>query len=714
MSEAAGRGRHVGQSPPCDRDWEAAGKRWQLPFVCGDLQYSEGGFKHILLRIYRPPARTAVYPDTLRQENMEKSGSVDSLGSKRSSSRQPSVDSLSSTSTSRSDRSAQAKPPSAMSSDSVSTSAELSPELRVKPKAAAKKVQRDSDKEEPQLLPNEMVQDMAQDITYFCPFIGALRGTVTVTNYRLFFKCIDREPAFVLDLPLGVVSRVEKIGNASRDVSYGLVCKDMRNLRFAHKQLEDTLRKSIFEVLMKFAFPVSNGLPIFAYEYGQVFPENGWKVYDAVSEYKRQGIPNESWRITKVNDHYEVCDTYPSTLAVPVNIPDEELKRVAAFRAKGRIPVLSWIHPESQATVTRCSQPMVGVNGKRSKEDEKYLQAIMDANAQSHKLFIFDARPSVNAAANKMKGGGYESEDAYQNAELVFLDIHNIHVMRESLRKLKDVVYPNIEDSHWLSNLESTHWLEHIKLIMAGALRIADKVESGKTSVVVHCSDGWDRTGQLTSLAMLMLDGYYRTIRGFEVLLEKEWLSFGHRFQLRIGHGDKNHTDADRSPVFIQFIDCVWQLTRQFPAAFEFNEYFLVTILDHLYSCLFGTFLCNSEQQRLKEEIPKRTVSLWSYVNSQLEEFTNPLYVNYSNHVLFPAVSLRHLELWVGYYIRWNPRMRPQEPVHQRYKELLAKRAELQKRVDELQREVTNRSASSSSERAGSPTRSITPVQTFV
>lgn len=55
-----------------------------------------------------------------------------------------------------------------------------------------------------------------------------------------------------------------------------------------------------------------------------------------------------------------------------------------------------------------------------------------------------------------------------------------------------------------------------------------------------------------------------------------------------------------------------------------------------------------------------------------------------------------------------------QEPVHQRYKELLAKRAELQKRVDELQREVTNRSASSSSEQPGSPTRSITPVQTFV
>lgn len=35
---------------------------------------------------------------------------------------------------------------------------------------------------------------------------------------------------------------------------------------------------------------------------------------------------------------------------------------------------------------------------------------------------------------------------------------------------------------------------------------------------------------QLTSLSMIMLDKYYRTIKGFEVLIEKEWLSFGHRF----------------------------------------------------------------------------------------------------------------------------------------------------------------------------------------
>ncbi|KAF6104955.1 myotubularin related protein 2 [Phyllostomus discolor] len=605
---------------------------------------------------------------------MEKSSSCESLDTHPAAARPPSVDSLSSASTSHSENSVHSKSASVVSSDSISTSADnFSPDLRV-----LRESNKLAEMEEPPLLPGENIKDMAKDVTYICPFTGAVRGTLTVTNYRLYFKSMERDPPFVLDASLGVISRVEKIGGASSrgENSYGLetVCKDIRNLRFAHKP-EGRTRRSIFENLMKYAFPVSNNLPLFAFEYKEIFPENGWKVYDPVLEYRRQGIPNESWRITKINERYDLCDTYPALLVVPANIPDEELKRVASFRSRGRIPVLSWIHPESQATITRCSQPMVGVSGKRSKEDEKYLQAIMDSNAQSHKIFIFDARPSVNAVANKAKGGGYESEDAYQNAELVFLDIHNIHVMRESLRKLKEIVYPNIEETHWLSNLESTHWLEHIKLILAGALRIADKVESGKTSVVVHCSDGWDRTAQLTSLTMLMLDGHYRTIRGFEVLVEKEWLSFGHRFQLRLGHGDKNHADADRSPVFLQFIDSVWQMTRQ--------------------------------------NLPKRTVSLWSYINSQLEDFTNPLYGSYSNHVLYPVASMRHLELWVGYYVRWNPRMKPQEPIHNRYKELLAKRAELQKKVEELQREISNRSTSSS-ERAGSPAQCGTPVQTVV
>lgn len=67
------------------------------------------------------------------------------------------------------------------------------------------------------------------------------------------------------------------------------------------------------------------------------------------------------------------------------------------------LQVLSWIHPESQATIVRCSQPLVGPSDRRCKEDERFLQIIMDANAQSHKLTIFDARQSSVAITNKVQ-----------------------------------------------------------------------------------------------------------------------------------------------------------------------------------------------------------------------------------------------------------------------------------------------------------------------
>jgi hypothetical protein len=52
-----------------------------------------------------------------------------------------------------------------------------------------------------------------------------------------------------------------------------------------------------------------------------------------------QGLPNERWRITFINKNYELFDTYPTILAVPYRASEEDLRRVAAFRSRGRIPV---------------------------------------------------------------------------------------------------------------------------------------------------------------------------------------------------------------------------------------------------------------------------------------------------------------------------------------------------------------------------------------
>lgn len=146
-----------------------------------------------------------------------------------------------------------------------------------------------------------------------------------------------------------------------------------------------------------------------------------------------------------------------------------------------------------------------------------------------------------------------------------------------------------------------------------------------------------------------MMDGAYRTLTGFEVLIEKEWLSFGvcprhtlplgvgwlgwmadrgflslplsvgcvvqHMFATRLGHGEK-HMEDERAPIFVQFIDCVYQIMSQFPSEFEFTERLLIDILDHMYTCQFGTFLCDSEKQRVAAKLKERTTSLWSYINA--------------------------------------------------------------------------------------------------
>ena len=65
---------------------------------------------------------------------------------------------------------------------------------------------------------------------------------------------------------------------------------------------------------------------------------------------------------------------------------------------------------------------------------------------------------------------------------------------------------------------------------------LAKTLKNGINSLV-HCSDGWDRTAQLCSLASIILDPYYRTIEGFIVSIEKDWIYFGHQFAKRLGQG---------------------------------------------------------------------------------------------------------------------------------------------------------------------------------
>jgi myotubularin-related protein 1/2 len=74
------------------------------------------------------------------------------------------------------------------------------------------------------------------------------------------------------------------------------------------------------------------------------------------------------------------------------------------------------------------------------------------------------------------------------------LNIENIHVIRESYRKVQSLSQPSVKSAHdhWLSNLANSHWMDHQLFILKGAKRIVQLVEGGNP-VLIHCSDGWDR-----------------------------------------------------------------------------------------------------------------------------------------------------------------------------------------------------------------------------
>ncbi|CAN9163504.1 unnamed protein product [Alternaria alternata] len=477
--------------------------------------------------------------------------------------------------------------------------------------------------------------------------------------------------------------------------------------------------------------------------------QNGWNIYDARREWKRLGIsPKDSekgWRISEVNLEYKYAPTYPALLVVPTNVSDSVLRYAGEYRSRQRIPALVYRHPVNNCSITRSSQPTPGLRGNRNPQDERLVAAIWATNrgwkpanisssnsaeltpdtsvvnlndssanssfvgavegsidagrttaddltassetdADAPKVYgaqqrnlIVDARPTVNAYAMQAVGLGSEKMDYYPGAEKAYLGIDNIHVMRKSL----DTVIEALKEQL----LAKSNWIKHIANILDGTALIARTVGIMHSHVLIHCSDGWDRTSQLSALSQILLDPYYRTLEGFIVLVEKDWLSFGHMFRHRSGflshekwftienekierkhdgtggsnafenalrgarglfnrHNESNEslnqlpetnmpenvTDVadtpsskpvqigaaeehrvtkvnELSPVFHQFLDCVYQLHYQHPTRFEFQRALPEAL------ALSSLFLAK-----------ERTRSVWDYFLCRKQEFMNPKY----------------------------------------------------------------------------------------
>ena len=122
---------------------------------------------------------------------------------------------------------------------------------------------------------------------------------------------------------------------------------------------------------------------------------------------------------------------------------------------------------------------------------------------------IFDARPLLNARTNKLKGGGYEDcgpNAAYTNCKITFGDIDNIHIVRDAFEKVHEMSFNNTATDKsasqgWHSALESSGYRTLIMRILACTNEILYALAVKQHNILIHCSDGWDRTAQLCSLS---------------------------------------------------------------------------------------------------------------------------------------------------------------------------------------------------------------------
>lgn len=541
---------------------------------------------------------------------------------------------------------------------------------------------------------------------------------IIMTNYRFILIPSAHDLAYYaesrpsihawLQIPLGCVDRLER-GRKTHDsqsvsLNIRLQCKDLREYQITIRLRLDNEGKldNILNVMATYAFP-NDIRYMFNFSYAP------WKVhgdkieklpaYDALTEYNRQGVLDKfddgehifirsggltrsyacPWRISNANANFDLCSTYPRLMIAPAGLSDDELNSVAAFRSGKRLPTLSWFHAANGCTLWRSSQPKAGVSGSCS-QDEKFLDYISKGckmpNVKKSSdgvrladpvLQIVDCRPRTSAMANRATGAGYESSTNYPNSRLEFYNIGNIHVMRDSLKSLCSVVSASgsasgSADINFSSKIEETQWLSHVRYVLKASYDSAMFIRSG-SPVLVHCSHGWDRTAQVCSLSQLFLDPYYRTMAGFKILVEKEWCSFGHPFFMRCAHGQDRNARADdqMSPIFLQFLDCVWQLLRQYPHYFEFNSRYVLTLADHIYSGRFSTFLFNCDKDR-SDNNATALMDVWTYLHHNKELYINPLYIpiskgsNDTSVFFFPPLSqmLRNVTLWTDYYFRWN------------------------------------------------------------
>ncbi|XP_066252521.1 myotubularin-related protein 10-A [Euwallacea similis] len=490
----------------------------------------------------------------------------------------------------------------------------------------------------------------------------ATKGVLSVTTFKLSFASADESDAAncyqqnyllgVNDVCLSSIDSIYQLGerlkkklvpgqNISGKIKELLVvCKNMRYFQFSFKLCDKDSGKSIANALVHHAYPKRHQL-LFAYDYKEPCVTTTLlrevKLFqirhDWEKELQRTGCPG--WRMSQVNYNYQMSSLLIETLIIPQSVTDNIIKEAVEKFRNRFCPLWVWGTSDGAALV-RMADLLPTIADRM--EENKLLEHIRKSHPQKQAPHIIDlSSPSPK-------------------------EIYSSYV------KLRDLCTPDSprifknQDFKFYGLIDSTKWLTYVSTCLAKACEAAEKIMRFNRTVVLQEGDGQDLNCVVASLTQIIVDPYFRTKFGFQSLVQKDWVAMGHPFANRLGHILSK--EIEQSPIFLLFLDCVWQLLQQYPRAFQISETYLTTLWDSAHISIFDTFLFNCQHDRFmastgncNSHVPLTLRSVWDWREQFSEKdialFCNPLYDDGFNEVLEPSTGLSNLEVWGQAYFRW-------------------------------------------------------------
>jgi len=453
---------------------------------------------------------------------------------------------------------------------------------------------------EPRLLPGEVIVASATNVLKFASLSNrkqGISGKLFVTNFKIAFvsptssysgSSKDERNKFLSpnEVCLANVDHVYQVNGEKRkkllpgsNVVYNIktlqiVCKDFSVHSYSFKFCPVGCHKTVINSILHHSFPKRIEL-LFTYDCtlpatnsvtGMQFFSNP---IDWENEVDRCNC-TVGWRVCISNDRYQLSPSLPQGFVVPRSLSDNQILKASKHFMINRPPVWCWGH-SNNCVIVRMAALQTSITD--TKQESIMLEHVRKSHPNLREPRILELDKSMPALQE------------IQTSWCKFRD--TCCSPTDNIPKFWE------QDTKFLSLLNNSRWPHHVMFCLRIANRVVEAICYHQVSVVLQENESRDLSAVISSLAQLMMDPYFRTINGFQSLIQKEWVTLGHPFTKRFGR--ISEYEDKQAPLFQLFLDCVWQMQHQFPASFEFSETYLSSLWDSLHNTVFDTFTFDSQ-----------------------------------------------------------------------------------------------------------------------